>query len=666
VPGTVAEVTATARSARYTNAKVVLVGESGVGKTGLALRMCEDRWEPTESTHGMIVSQLELPGEEATGLDREVWLWDFAGQPDYRLIHQLYMDETALGVVVFDPQDDNPFENIGYWEKALRSATKYEPAKLLVAGRCDRGGITISRKRFEQYVREQGFAGFLSTGAKSSEGCDELKETIARHIPWERLPWTATSQQFKTLKDAILKLTEEDAPLVRLPELHQRLQLALPEETIGEADLRAVVGLMQGQGVVQMLDFGDFVLLQPEQLNRYASVVVRMAREHADEMGVVPEQQVLDGRLDYKDMERLDEADEKILLRAMVQTFLDRSLCLREETPRGTMLVFPSYFRRDKPDPPEHPNVFVTYGFAGPLDEIYTTLVVRLSYSGAFKGDQLWKDAADFITHEGKRVGLAMTKKAEGAAESVVYFEAGVPDDTKVTFIKYVHEHLLARAQPPEEVTRVRTYVCPHCDEPLENRRAIQLRLGKGLKDILCPVCEERLPLLDLIEEKFASGEFLQRVRELDERAKINLDNESRELILVGHAIAISAEAGQIFRPLTWSDWGIDGEIEFKDDEGNASGERLYLQLKSGDSYLYQRQRDDAEVFTIKKRRQAEYWLKQAYPVMLVIRTSDGKIRWMNVTDYLRRHGPDTRQIIFEGEAFTALNVARLRDQVLD
>jgi hypothetical protein len=329
------------------------------------------------------------------------------------------------------------------------------------------------------------------------------------------------------------------------------------------------------------------------------------------------------------------------------------------------MLVFPSYFRRDKPDPPEHPNVFVTYGFAGPLDEIWATLVVRLNYSDGFKRDQLWKEAADFKTHEGKQVGLAMKKKAEGSAEIVAYFEAGVPDDTKVTFIKYVHEHLLARAQPPEAVTRVRTYVCPHCDEPLENRRVIQKRLSKGLTDILCPMCEKRVPLLDLIEEKFASDEFLQRVRELDERARINLDNESRELILVGHAMAIAAEAGQIYRGYTNSDHGIDGEIEFKNDRGEASGQRLYLQLKSGDSYLYHRQRDDAEVFTIKKKRWADYWLKQAYPVMLVIRTSDGKIRWMNVTDYLRRHGPNIGQVVFEGEPFTALNVARLRDRVL-
>ena len=521
------------------------------------------------------------------------------------------------------------------------------------------------QKTFRGICNKHGFAGLWLTGAKTGDGCEDLKAAIAEHIPWDRLPWITTTRLFKSLKDALLKLKEEDTPLVRLPELRQRLQLLLPDETINAESLRTVVGLMQGQGVVQALDFGDFVLLQPEQINRYASVVVRMAREHVDEMGVVPEQQVLDGRLDYKDMIRLTEADEKILLRAMVQTFLDRALCLRETTPAGMMLVFPSYFRRDNPEVPEYPNVFVTYGFAGPLDEIYSTLVVKLNYSEGFKKDQLWKDAADFKTPGGKRVGLAMHKKTEGAAELVVYFEPGVPDDTKVMFIKYVHEHLLARAQ---DVTRVRTYICPHCDTPIENRKAIEIRLKKGFKDIVCSVCEERVVLIDLIEEKFASDEFSQRVREMDERARINLDNESRELILVGHAYAIAGEAGQIYRQYTNSDHGIDGEIEFKDHKGKASGARLYLQLKSGDSYLSERKRDGAEIFTIKKERWVEYWQAQAYPVMLVIRTSDGKIRWMNVTDYLKRHstgGKKVKQIIFDGEPFTAPNLQKVRDTLI-
>jgi hypothetical protein len=50
---------------------------------------------------------------------------------------------------------------------------------------------------------------------------------------------------------------------------------------------------------------------------------------------------------------------------------------------------------------------------------------------------------------------------------------------------------------------------------------------------------------------------------------------------------------------------------------------------------------------------------------MLVVRTSDGQIRWMNVTDYLKGSGLKTQQIVFEGEPFTALSLVRLRDRLL-
>jgi WD40 repeat protein/uncharacterized CHY-type Zn-finger protein len=646
---------------RYTNAKVVLVGETGVGKTGLAIRLVKDCWKMTDSTHGMNVWQLELPEMDDSNLDREVWLWDFAGQPDYRLIHQLYMDETALALMVIDPQRDNPFDNLGHWEKALEAAVKHDPDKLLVAGRCDRGGIIVSKIKLDQYCKTHGYSAFINTAAKTGEGCEKLKEMIALHIPWNRLPWTATPKLFKGLKDAIIKIKEQGIVLFRISELRQRLQLELKDEIIQEKDLRAVVELLAGQGIVQKLDFGDFVLLQPEQINNYASAVIRCVRENIDEIGSIIERDVLEADFDFKGMKRLDEADEKILLRAMVQTFLDRSLCLSEETPSGTQLFFPSYFKQDRPDIPEHPHICVTYGFKGMPEEVYTTLVVRLYYTNDFNKEELWKDAADFKSITGKRVGLQMTKKGDDAAEIKVYFEPGVTLEIQVSFIKYVHEHLLKRAK---EVIRVRCYVCPHCDTPLENLSAIKKRLEMRKKDIICGVCEKRVPLIDLIEEKFASDEFWQKVQEMDRRAQINLDNESRELILVGHAFVIAGEAGQIFRPTPNSDWGIDGEIEFKNDKGEASGKRVYLQLKHGDSYLYKRQKDEEEVFTIKNPRHAEYWQSHEYPVMLVIRTSDGEIRWMNVTDYLKRRGKETKQIIFAGEPFTALNVARLRDKL--
>ncbi|HEV7735965.1 MAG TPA: DUF4365 domain-containing protein [Chlamydiales bacterium] len=138
-------------------------------------------------------------------------------------------------------------------------------------------------------------------------------------------------------------------------------------------------------------------------------------------------------------------------------------------------------------------------------------------------------------------------------------------------------------------------------------------------------------------------------------------DNESRELFLIGEVFRITAGAGHIFRPTSNSDWGIDGEIEFKDDKGNASGRRVYLQLKSGDSHVYRRKRDNKEIFTIKNPRHIEYWIKQPCPVLLVLCNSTGQIRWMNITDYLQFYGADRKQIEFKGEPFTITNFQQIQ-----
>ncbi|MCP5104203.1 MAG: DUF4365 domain-containing protein [bacterium] len=654
---------------RYTNAKVVLVGETGAGKTGLAVRLAEDRWELTESTHGMEVRPLTLPQlnhrteDTDTDISREVWLWDFAGQPDYRLIHQLYMDETALALMVMDPQRDDPFEPLGHWEKALAAAVKRPFNKVLVAGRCDRGGMTVSRQKIEQYCKDRGYNAYIDTSAKTAHGCRTLKNLILQHIPWDHLPWTATTQLFKTLKDAIMAVKNEGTVVIPLSLLRHRLKDRLTRtdfHAFTEAELRATVGLLAGQGLIQKLDFGDYVLLQPQYINNYASVVVRCARESTDQMGNVGKTHVLEGNLDYKGMKRLEAADETTLLRAMLQTLLDRSLCLEEETNTGTQLVFPSYFKRDRPELPAHPAVLTTYRFTGPVDEIYAALVVRLYYTNDFVKDELWKNAADFKTLGGKQAGFLLTKTAGGTAELAVYFEPRVPEDTQVSFIKYIHQHLLKRA---ETVERRRFYVCPLCHTPAGNPEVVQKMVEEGREDILCIYCEKRFHLIDSIEKKFVLPEFLEKVRAMDEEAARKLDNESKELILEGQAKAIAGEAGQIYRDVSRSDHGIDAEIEFRNDKGEASGKRVYLQLKSGDSYLYKRKKDGKEIFTIKKKRHAEYWVSQAaeYPVMLVIRNSEGEIRWMNVTDYLKRNGPRMKQVEFDGEPFTADSLRRLK-----
>ena len=154
---------------------------------------------------------------------------------------------------------------------------------------------------------------------------------------------------------------------------------------------------------------------------------------------------------------------------------------------------------------------------------------------------------------------------------------------------------------------RLRHYVCPHCGTPVGNREVAMKRLDDGCRrpadgatggsssdrqgeapTIICVECEKRVPLWDEMEQCFASPEMQQRVRELQEQSAIVLDNESKERALVGEVISTVALAGQISREFNVSDHGIDMEIEFKSDAGEATGRKLYLQLKSGDSYSAQ------------------------------------------------------------------------------
>ena len=128
----------------------------------------------------------------------------------------------------------------------------------------------------------------------------------------------------------------------------------------------------------------------------------------------------------------------------------------------------------------------------------------------------------------------------------------------------------------------------------------------------------------------------------------------------------LAGEANQIFRELTKFDYGIDGEVEFKDNAGKASGKKIYVQLKSGNSYLRTRQSDGSEVFDVTKVRHLDYWISQPVDVYLVIRQTDETgetIRWMNVTRYMKnRKDKTSRQIIFEGEKLDAPAVWRVRD----
>ncbi len=153
---------------------------------------------------------------------------------------------------------------------------------------------------------------------------------------------------------------------------------------------------------------------------------------------------------------------------------------------------------------------------------------------------------------------------------------------------------------------------------------------------------------------------------------QVVIDDESRELLAVHHTGFIVAEAGQIYRGYTNSDHGIDGEVaQLRSSKLEARNPKEIRSPK----FEITRCRVMLSAFGIRAsfgfrdsvfgvQRQRAY----AYAVMLVIRTSDGDIRWMDVSAYLKREsagGKTVKQIIFAGERFDAVSVQKWRKKVL-
>jgi small GTP-binding protein len=678
---------------QYTNAKVLVVGDTSAGKTGLAHRLATGEWKPSDgSTVGAWSTQWQLPElsttKTAEGLEQEIWLWDFGGQADQRLVHQLYMDRAALILLLFDADKEDVLPGLREWQTALRRCVPVETPLLLVAGRID-AGFRASRAKLQSFANEHGFR-YFETSAKEGTNCKELSRAITEVIPWGQMEKRTSPRIFKLIKDEILKLRDEGQVLDTFKELREVLWQRMPEEPrFTDETLKTVISLLDGPGVVKELDYGTYVLLQPEWINAYAQAVIRTLRQEPSELGALPLRSIEEGKLLFQtverdgaivNMKRLPEAEERVVLREMERQLEERGLCLRQ----SDKLVFPSHCGRERPEKLEYPSVFVSYAVQGYLDDLYATLVVKLADCESFKLAELWRDAADFETLKGDHhMGIKLTREAAGSGDISVYFAPGVTIQEQVIFANYIHAHLQGRS---EQVQRLRYYVCPFCGTPKGNPQVMMKKLlaKKKAADVECDICEKRFGLWDDLEILFASDDVRKEVEGLQAIDTIRLDSRRKgKLLALEVSSRITSADQKCFEIPGTEDEGIDMELEFTDDNGKGTGKRLYLQLKSGNSHLRKR-KDEVEIFAIKDQRWVDYWMKQSHPVMLVIGTfaqdderSMGspklefdEVRWMEISSYLKRESQNgkkpVKQIEFKGERLDMTSVRRWRDKALN
>ena len=492
-------------SVSYTSAKVVLVGDSGVGKTGLGWRMAHGDFKEHSSTHGQQFWLLEqLCKKRADGTECEAVLWDLAGQPDYRLIHALFLDDADLALVLFDPtKEGDPLSGVEFWLRQLKAGNpdNIGPPIMLVAARSDRGTPRLTSEELDEFCQNRCLAGYLRTSAKAGEGMDELVERMKGLIPWDQKSATVTTETFKRIKDHVLELKENRRrrKIILTPEeLRERLVKSKKKWKFSDAEMMTAVGHLANHGYVTKLKTSQGesrILLSPELLNNLAASLVLEARRNVKGLGSLEEQKLLTGHYKFPELEHVAAAERDLLLDAAAVLFLKHNVCFRETDPNNmqTYLVFPELINLKRPadenDKPTEDGV--AYTVSGAIENVYASLVVLMGYTQTFTRTSQWRNQARYEVGNKQVCGFRLEEERPGELDFVLYFSTDTAAHTRTLFQSLFEGFLSRRSHL--EVKRFDPVECSKAHRI--NRAVVREQLASGETVAFCGKCGEKVSL---------------------------------------------------------------------------------------------------------------------------------------------------------------------------
>lgn len=488
-------------SVNYITAKLVLVGDSGVGKTGLGWRLAHNEFKEHSSTHGQQfwpIQQLGLKRNDGT--ECEAVLWDLAGQHIYRQIHSTFLENVAVALVLFDPSyRTDPLRDVEFWLEQLKGKGELPPT-VLVGARADRGAPALAQEELEQFCQRYGIrGGYVSTSAKSGEGLEALLERIKGLIPWDEMTATVTTVTFKRIKDYVLTLKERPdrrAVLVGPLALREQLQATDQEWRFTDDEMMTAVGHLETHGYIGVLRSAageQSILITPELLTTLASSIVLLADKHPRELGAVSETELLQGKYQFDELAGLPPAESQILLDAVILRFLQHNICFRETLGNETLLIFPNMIKLRRPLQDDLPSTDdIAYVVRGRVENLYSSLVVLLGYWPWFTRVNHWQNQAQYEMGEGEICGFRLKELREGEIELVLYYSDRVPLDGRAKFQEMFEQFLYQR---DANVQRFPAVVCPNGHS--QERDMVMMRAREHKQFMFCNECGTKFELPD-------------------------------------------------------------------------------------------------------------------------------------------------------------------------
>jgi|UniRef100_A0A2N9EYY8 Ras-related protein Rab-11A len=160
--------------------KVVLIGDSGVGKSNLLSRFTRNEFcLESKSTIGVEFATRTLQVE---GRTVKAQIWDTAGQERYRAITSAYYRGALGALLVYDVTKPTTFENVSRWLKELRDHADSNIVIMLIGNKTDLKHLrAVATEDAQGYAEKEGLS-FIETSALEATNVEKAFQTILAEI----------------------------------------------------------------------------------------------------------------------------------------------------------------------------------------------------------------------------------------------------------------------------------------------------------------------------------------------------------------------------------------------------------------------------------------------------------------------------------------------------
>ena len=158
---------------------MLIIGESGVGKTCLLLRFTDDSFTANHLTTIGIDFKIKIIN--LNGKLIKLQIWDTAGQERFRTITKTYYKGAHGIILTYDVTDQNSFKNIRNWIKQIEANAQIGVKRVLVGNKCDKPDRVVTEEEGRKLAEDFNMS-FFETSAKTNQNVNEVFNFLTQEI----------------------------------------------------------------------------------------------------------------------------------------------------------------------------------------------------------------------------------------------------------------------------------------------------------------------------------------------------------------------------------------------------------------------------------------------------------------------------------------------------